>query len=206
MDEMLRATAAADTSVTLFRIRRIDHFLGRSIRRSSGYPTWFGRLMRIGRVSVVREINEEFRTDGSIEHLKEHLLHFPFNRGSAHWFERHNRYSDLEAGEALSARKIPLAARELFSFDPVIRRRCLKRLAFRIPARPLLVFLYLYVVRLGLLDGVAGWHFCRMRAMYETMIDIKVAELNSVEAGTGAASVEPRFVTTSGTNADRNLL
>ncbi len=29
-------------------MRRRDHLFGRWIRRSSGYPTWFGRLARVG--------------------------------------------------------------------------------------------------------------------------------------------------------------
>ena len=44
------------------------------------------------------------------------------------------------------------------------------------PFRPLLVFLYLYVVRLGILDGRAGFYFSRMRAIYEFLIDLKVLE------------------------------
>ena len=43
---------------TLFRMRRQDIFMGRWLRRSSGYPTWFGRLMRIDAVRIEREINE----------------------------------------------------------------------------------------------------------------------------------------------------
>ena len=43
--------------------------------------------------------------------------------------------------------------------------------------RSTMVFLYLYVVRLGALDGRAGLVFCRLRASYETMIDAKWAEL-----------------------------
>lgn len=30
---------------TIFRMRRKDHFLGKWIKHSSGYPTWFGRLI-----------------------------------------------------------------------------------------------------------------------------------------------------------------
>jgi len=39
-----------------------------------------------------------------------------------------------------------------------------------------MVFLYLYVFRLGALDGRAGFQFSRMRAMYELLIDLKVME------------------------------
>jgi hypothetical protein len=49
------------------------------------------------------------------------------------------------------------------------------------PLRPLLVFCYLYLVRLGFLDGRAGLSFSLMRSMYEFMIDLKVLELRRLE-------------------------
>ncbi len=59
-DEMLAAVAAAPADAAMFLMRRRDHLFGRWIRRSSGYPTWFGRLVRVGRVRVERPINEEY--------------------------------------------------------------------------------------------------------------------------------------------------
>jgi hypothetical protein len=45
------------------------------------------------------------------------------------------------------------------------------------PCRPTVAFLYLYLFRGGFLDGVAGYRYCRLRAMYEYMIVLKMAEL-----------------------------
>ena len=181
--EMRRAVAEADGDTVLFRMRRKDYFLGRWLRHSSGYPTWFGRLMRVGRVRVEREINEEFIADGRIAHLKAHLSHFPFNRGIAYWYERHNVYSSMEALATIRSRTLALSPAALFSADPVERRRVLKRLAYRLPMRPVIVFLYLYIVRLGFLDGRAGLTFSRMRASYELLIDLKVLEAERRRTG-----------------------
>jgi len=52
----------------------------------------------------------------------------------------------------------------------------LKRMLYRMPLRPMIIFLYLYIVRLGILDGRAGFHFSRMRAAYQMLIDLKVIE------------------------------
>ncbi|HVA80401.1 MAG TPA: hypothetical protein VNF29_05710, partial [Candidatus Binataceae bacterium] len=139
-------------------------------------PSWFGRLVRVGRVRVVREVNEEYLADGKVGHLREHLLHYPFNKGIAYWLERHNRYSSMEVAAKLELRSEPIAWRPLFSRDPIARRRALKKLAYRLPFRPTLVFFYLYVVRLGFLDGRAGFAYSRMRACYEMFIDLKVLE------------------------------
>ncbi|MGA2190456.1 MAG: glycosyltransferase family 2 protein [Steroidobacteraceae bacterium] len=181
--EMQRAVANADTDTALFRMRRKDFFLGRWLRRSSGYPTWFGRLMRLGRVRVEREINEEYIADGKVVHLRAHLLHYPFNKGIAHWYERHNVYSSMEAQAKIRSRNAALSPQALLSGDPIERRRVLKRLGYRLPMRPALVFLYLYVVRLGFLDGRAGLTFSRMRASYELLIDLKVLEAERRRSG-----------------------
>jgi glycosyltransferase involved in cell wall biosynthesis len=175
--EMSHAVASADPNTVMFRMRRKDFFLGRWLRRSSGYPSWFGRLVRLGRVRVEREVNEEYIADGQIVHLRSHLLHYPFNRGVAYWYERHNRYSSLEALAKVRSRASPLSLKSLFGTDPIDRRRVLKQIVYRLPMRPGIWFLYLYIFRLGFLDGRAGLAFSRMRASYERIIDLKVLEL-----------------------------
>lgn len=176
-DELLRVTAAPDDTVTLYRLRRRDHLYGRWIRRSGGYPTWFGRLMRIGRVWVERPINEEYCTDGRVELLQNHLDHFPFNKGFHEWIQKHDSYSTreaiLKAGQPASS----WTARQLLAKDPVIRRAAQKDFLYRMPMRPALMFLALYIFRGGFVEGRAGLTFCLLRSWYEFMIDCKVEEL-----------------------------
>lgn len=184
--ELDRTVAAAGTEMTLYRLRRKDFFMGRWLRRSGGYPTWFSRLLRPTRVRVEREINEEYRTDGEIGYLREHLMHYPFNKGLAFWLERHNRYSTMEAEALVKETREAMRWFGICSRDPVARRKVLKQLAYRLPCRPLLAFCYLYFVRMGFLDGWPGWHYCRLRAMYENMIDLKVLELRRRARGESA--------------------
>jgi glycosyltransferase involved in cell wall biosynthesis len=181
--EIQSAVAAAGEHVAMYRMRRKDHFLGKWLRRSSGYPSWFGRLVRLGRIRVEREVNEEYIADGRVEHLESHLRHFPFNRGIAYWFERHNRYSTMEAASKLGMHGQRVVLRALFNGDPIDRRRTLKQLLYHVPFRPQIVFFYLYIVRLGILDGRAGFHFSRMRATYEMLIDLKVVESRRRQQG-----------------------
>lgn len=174
--EIAAVVARAGDEVALFRMRRKDYFLGKWLRRSSGYPSWFGRLARVGRVRVEREVNEEYIADGRIGHLQAHLHHYPFNRGIAYWIERHNRYSTMEAAAKMSLERGRIALGGLVNGDPIDRRRTLKQLLYLVPFRPQIVFFYLYIVRLGILDGRAGFYFSRMRATYELLIDLKVIE------------------------------
>jgi glycosyltransferase involved in cell wall biosynthesis len=178
--EMVRRVGEATPEVALFRVRRKDHFMGKWLRRSSGYPTWFGRLMRLGQVRIERAVNEHYVTEGRIEYLDGHLLHFPFERGVAHWIERHNQYSTMEASiVALEPHAMPRLW-SLLSRDPTVRRKALKRIGYALPLRPLLMFAYLYVLRGGFLDGGPGLRFCALRSVYEFFIDLKVREAGRV--------------------------
>jgi hypothetical protein len=51
------------------------------------------------------------------------------------------------------------------------------------PLRPLVKFLYMYVLKRGFLDGRAGYTYCKLQAMYEYMIVVKMRELARKERG-----------------------
>jgi glycosyltransferase involved in cell wall biosynthesis len=181
--EMLLATRGASETTALLRMRRKDHLFGRWIRGSSGYPTWFGRLARVGRVWVERPINEEYHADGAILELREHLHHFPFNKGLSEWVAKHDRYSSMEAQLRIDSGRARWRARDLFAADPDLRRRALKGFVYRLPGRPLLMFGALYFARRGFLEGRAGLTFSLLRAWYEYLIDCKCLELERRKRG-----------------------
>jgi len=175
--EMRSVLKRDSDETTIYRMRRKDHFLGKWIRHSSGYPTWFGRLIKIGLVQVKREINEEYITDGKVGYLKEHLYHYPFNKGIASWIDKHNRYSTMEARLVRDGGLSMPSFGDFFSSDPTDRRRALKAFVYRMPGRPLAMFFALYIVKRGFLDGRAGFTFCVLRTFYEFMINCKIKEL-----------------------------
>jgi glycosyltransferase involved in cell wall biosynthesis len=169
--------AAEGSPHAAFRMRRKDHFLGRWIRRSSLYPSWFVRfyrheLLRYG----PRAVHEVPQVLGSTGVLRGHLLHDNFSKGLAQWWERHARYAELEALER-RAKSDALDWGGLFGrSDPMRRRRALKALASRLPFRPQLRFLYMYLLRGGCLDGLAGYHYCRMISFYEYLSCLSAKE------------------------------
>lgn len=183
LEEIQQLISKQDNAVTLYRLRRKDMFMGRWLKRSSGYPTWFGRLFRKGAVRVEREINEEYYTEGEIGLLQSHLIHHPFNKGISYWIERHNRYSSMEAKRLVAEMESRIPWKLLIDKDPALRRKAFKQIAYRLPCRPFLAFMYLYVFKLGFLDGSPGFHYSRMRAMYEYMIELKIKELARKEKG-----------------------
>lgn len=177
-DDIINAIDA-DSEISMFRVRRKDIFQGKWIKYSSGYPTWFPRLFKNGKVVVKREINEEYFCKGKVANLKGHLIHHPFSKGISWWISKHNKYSEMEAKLMITEINEKLNFSNLFSSSPVVRRKAQKRLSYRMPFRPLLVFFAFYILKGGIFDGLAGYRFCSLRKLYETMIDQKFKELNS---------------------------
>ncbi len=80
------------------------------------------------------------------------------------WVEKHNRYAIWEA--ALADRVINEPIPKTIGGVQRFKRR-LKKIAWRLPMRPLIRFLYAYVLRLGFLDGKPGLYFCGLLAFYD---------------------------------------
>ncbi|MCK8480557.1 glycosyltransferase family 2 protein [Psychroserpens algicola] len=173
----IKKVVTMQNDTTMYRVRRKDMFQDQWIKQSSGYPTWFPRLFKNGTVTVAREINEEYITTGTEDLLQEHLIHYPFNKGLTWWLDKHNRYSEMEAQKMIDEIKEPVYFKNLFSKDPTVRRKTQKRISYRLPFRPTIVFIAFYVLRGGFLNGKAGYAFCKLRKTYEWMIDIKFKEL-----------------------------
>jgi glycosyltransferase involved in cell wall biosynthesis len=180
--EEIEAAISHNGDISIYYFLRKDMFLGRWLRHT-GYPTWAGRLLKLGDVTVERAINEQYLTTGKKGYLKGHFIHHPFQRGVAHWLHRHNQYSSMEAEALVTETQGRLCLWDLFCREPPKRRRALKQVAYRLPCRSALVFFYLYFLRLGFLDGAAGLAYCRLRIIYEYMIDLKIKELRRRSEG-----------------------
>ncbi|MES1196815.1 MAG: glycosyltransferase family 2 protein, partial [Steroidobacter sp.] len=116
--------------------------------------------------------------DGKTGEIEAHILHYPFSHGVAHWIARHNKYSDMEALEALKlhdGRHTSIV--KLVSSDPNERLRAMKDVFFKLPARPLVKFFYYYIWRRGFMDGRPGFTYATLQAIYEYFIACKHREL-----------------------------
>lgn len=177
-EEMQATVRNAPSVVAAFRVRRNDFFLGRWLKHAQMSP-WYVRLVRRGRARYWRRVNEVLQVDGSTETLRNPLHHFPFSKGVEHWIAKHNRYSSFEA-ELIAAhpqKQRPSLSKAIGAKDFHERRLHQKALFYRLPARPWIKFLYLYLLRGGFRDGYAGYAYARLQALYEAMIVIKTREL-----------------------------
>ncbi len=168
-----------------FQVRRKDYFMGRWLKRSQLYPTWIPRVFRPEKIRYERLVNPVAVVDGKTGQLGGHIIHYPFSHGVGHWFDRHNKYAAMEAQDLVNEIREKISFADFLAKDHAVRRRAMKTLAYKMPGRPLLMFFYLYVVRLGLLDGLPGLRYSIMRSMYEYMIDLKVLEYRFIQSGKG---------------------
>lgn len=175
--EMQRAVSAAAAGVNGFRLRRRDFFQGKWLKHAQISP-YYIRLVRRGRARYTREINEVLEVEGKVAELKSPLDHFPFSKGIAHWISKHNTYSTMEAQvivAGLSRHEASWTA-ALTEKDFHARRKAQKAIFYRMPARPLIKWLYMMLVRGAILDGRAGIVYANLQSMYEYMIVLKTKE------------------------------
>lgn len=176
--EMLAVTGDPEAEHVAYRVRYKNFFCDRWIKHCGIYPVWVLRLFRPDKIQWERLVNPVPVVQGTEGRLEQHFHHYSFNKGLEAWFEKHNKYSSQEADEGIKTIRNGFEDWEgLFSLhDGARRRRALKELAFRLPFRPTLRFLYMYLLRMGFLDGWEGLTYCRLLSMYEYLIVLKMQE------------------------------
>jgi glycosyltransferase involved in cell wall biosynthesis len=162
-------------------------FMNHWIRHSTQYPRYQMRLFRHGKVWFTDYGHTEREVcDGSTSFLKETYPHYTSGKGLSRWIDKHNRYSTDEARETLNQLEkgnVDWGAL-FFGKSEVERRRALKDLSLRMPARPIVRFLYMYFILGGFLDGHAGFAWCTLQAFYEYLILLKAWEMKHMPTPT----------------------
>ena len=201
-DELLRVAQADSCEENGFYVNRFFIFLGKRIRHCGYYPSWNLRFFRRGKARYeVRAVHEHMIVDGKIGYLKHDMEHND-RRGMEYYIAKHNQYSTLEARELFRIEQEQAHGTMKYSpfGGPIERRRWVKHVVWpKLPAKWLFRWLYMYIFRLGILDGMVGWHFCLFLASYEHQITLKLAELRreaKAQAQGGAKNEQSREVKT----------
>lgn len=165
-------------------VKRRVMFMNRWIRHGSYYPTWLMRLWRRG-----QGICEETWMDEHIKLTAGEPLQFAHDivdhnlNNLTWWTQKHNLYAIREVIDLLNIRynfeESERVEARLFGSQEQ-RKRYLKVKYASLPlfTRPVLYFLYRYVIRLGFLDGQKGfvWHFLQ-GLWYRFLVDAKILEV-----------------------------
>jgi len=181
--EFRSAIANAGTTAGYWINRRFM-FMGRWLRHAY-YPNWNLRLFRhsLGRYEKLtevatasgdNEVHEHVIVQGPTRRLCCEMDHYAFPSVEV-FVEKHNRYSNWEA--RVAAARTSAQANSALQSRLVAQRRRLKQLAQRLPFRPWLRFLYVYIWQRGFLDGREGYYFARLHGYYEFLSVAKTYEL-----------------------------
>jgi glycosyltransferase involved in cell wall biosynthesis len=179
-----------------FRVKRRD-FWGERWLKHAVASSFYMRLFRPEKMRYERLVNPVSIPDGPVGELAGYLDHYPFSKGMTHWLTKHNSYSSMEAQQIKENRSANQRFRLWQTFlakDPNQRRFHQKELFYRMPARPLLKFLLLYVGKRGFLDGSAGFTYAMLQSFYEFMIVLKSKELTGKSAFSTRAMEAPESV------------
>jgi glycosyltransferase involved in cell wall biosynthesis len=178
----VKAAVAEPGDKVAFRLRRRDYFMDTWLAHVQASP-YYIRLFRPEKMRYERLVNPISIADGAVGQLGGYLDHFPFSKGITHWLERHNSYSSFEARQIVDNRRSQAAFslhKAFAAADFNERRFHQKELFYRLPLRPVVKFLLLYLGKGGFLDGRAGLAYAVLQSIYEYMIVLKVRELERV--------------------------
>ena len=191
--EEIRSRTEADEADG-FYLNMKYFFLGRRIKHCGYAEAWNLRLFKhrlgryermpatIGAAAGDNEAHEHVELAGRVTRLVHELDHHAYPTIRA-WVEKHNRYAAWEAEhfERFLREPIPASIGRGKRF-----KRWLKKIYLRLPCRPLVRFLYAYVVRRGFLDGDPGFVFCGLLAFYEFLCGANLYE-RRLRAGAASA-------------------
>ena len=180
-DEVRKIVENPDEPNAGYWINRRYFFMGKPLRHAY-FPNWNLRLFRhkLGRYEKItqietasgdHEIHEHVEVSGTTGKLKTIMDHHAFPTIES-FVEKHNRYSNWEAVvENLSRDEA-----SHLQHEGVRGKRLLRRIFRRLPFRPALRFLYVYLWQKGFLDGWPGYVFARLHGQYEFLSVVKARE------------------------------
>jgi glycosyltransferase involved in cell wall biosynthesis len=166
----------------VYLLDRLIRFDGRILRWGGFGHTRLPRLFRLdaGRYEH-RAVNEHLalRPTATIGRLPGVLVNEDVDSWEG-YIEKHNRYSTLEAEARVHValgRVERLPMREALR-RPHLRRRWLRQHIWdRVPARPAIRFVQIYLLAGGIFDGRAGFHRALFEAWQEMCTDLKAEAL-----------------------------
>jgi glycosyltransferase involved in cell wall biosynthesis len=173
------ASRLADPQCAGFAHRLRLVFMGTWIRHCGWYPgSWVVRLVDRRYTKYDGSlVGERACVDGRVRRLANDIVDEDL-KGLATWLHKHVRYAQLKCQQPRSVRNLPKRLHTLRCSGNTrpLARSILKELVFpAIPAKSAALFLYMYIARLGFLDGMAGLRFC----VYHAWSEMTVAALRT---------------------------
>lgn len=160
-------------------------FDGRWLRRCTDWPAWQARFVHRDRFLFVQSGHGQREAPAMrLGHLQAGYTHDISAPDEAEWNAKHRKYARQEAAEIMRHNDSAGTLLRRVCFGAGLeRRRAAKQLSYSLPARPLLRFLYQYVLRGGFLDGAGAFRYCRLLARYEGFATAELKRLRAERHG-----------------------
>lgn len=120
------------------------------------------------------EVHEHVIVKGRVGELKNPIRHVNYNSLSR-FIIKHDQYSNYESKVHTEGSEGEITSNLFGSFEQ--RRRYLKNKLIRNPFSPFFYFLYMFIFRLGFLDGRQGFYYILYQAIYLYFVNSKIYEL-----------------------------
>jgi glycosyltransferase involved in cell wall biosynthesis len=170
-----------NSQVNGFYINRKVVFLGKELNFGSLNPMWLLRIWRKGEGFSNEKWMDEKIVLKHPNTLKLSKVFFDKNLNNLTWWtQKHNLYANREAIEILKEKYIRTYKNDEKASNRDIILFNLKSIYNRLPKflRPILLFLYSYIFRLGILDGYPGLMWNTLQVFwYRFLVDCKVYEI-----------------------------
>lgn len=192
-DEWVSAALAREISsaintpgISAFEHRLRLIFLGRWIRHCGWYTnSWRANLLRRGQADFKTSpaFGERPAVYGPVLRLRHDIVDED-RKGIASWLQKHVEYAQLEAERRGGSSPFRKRVWKVVRGGGIVRSRAraiAKDVIYpTIPAKPLVLFSYMYIVRRGFCDGWQGFTFCCLHAWHEAVIGLVQHERRQV--------------------------
>lgn len=162
-----------------FGIARRHFFLGKFLRWGGRYPLYNIRLFRKTCRYEDRNVHAHIILEKKrMKNIAGDILHYS-DRSLEQFFEKFNRYSTWQAQYMLQIYEngMKKIAWKRFATNPYYAKAIVKDLWTFIPFTPLIRFVYMYIVRLGFLDGRYGLMIAFFYAFEDYVAKTKYLEM-----------------------------
>ncbi len=161
-----------------FGIARRHYFLGKWLRWGGRYPLYNIRLFRRICRYEDRDVHAHIiLPKNRVKNLEHDILHFS-DPTLDHFFEKFNRYTTYQANymKKFTERKRKIEWQKFFTHYIYVKS-IVKDYWYFVPMTPFLRFLYMYIFRLGFLDGQYGFLIATLYSFQDYVSKTKYLEL-----------------------------
>lgn len=178
-EELMQACVLhKEDNVNAFEMKFKVYFMGKFLKHGGAYPFVKINVFKKGKARFnERPLGDNVElSEGTYLRLKNDCLHYDFKDLST-YVKKHDWYSDLEVESYLN----DLDAQESnMSKAAILRKKVRNSIYYKLPIffRAKLYYLYIFYLRLGFMDGKAGYVHAFIQAyFYRVLIDAKILEI-----------------------------